>query len=149
MGYEEDRNARLIPLSERTPEERHRISVMGGKARAEQMKKRKAFKETIDILLSAKIKDKAVREQLKQLGFDSKSMDNQSLLIASAFLQATKGNVKAMEFIRNTAGEEASQKVEVSYGENVGDTMEKIINKLNDRKNELDEDEEEVTKNEQ
>lgn len=61
---------------------------------------RKTFREAIDIMLGAKASKQNIEElKLKE---DATNLD---VIIAAALKQSAHGNVKAMDFIRDTAGE--------------------------------------------
>ena len=79
-------------------------------------------------MLSRKAK-RAVIEDL-ELSEDAENMD---VIIAAALLQAAKGNVKAMEFLRDTVGEKPSEKVDASVTSMTAEDkemMENILNRL-------------------
>lgn len=82
----------LINLRDRTPEERKEIAKKGAEATNKLIKERKTLKEELLILLS---------------------QDDYQKKISTALLQeATKGNTKAFEVIRDTVGEKPVDKVE-------------------------------------
>jgi len=61
---------------------------------------RRTFKEVIDIMLKSQANDR----ELSEVGLE-KGATNLEVLIAAAMKQAGRGNVKAMDFLRDTAGE--------------------------------------------
>ena len=67
---------------------------------------RRTFKDTIEYMLRQKAK-KSVIEDL-ELTEDATNLD---MIIASALKQAAKGNTKAYEFLRDTAGEKPTEKI--------------------------------------
>lgn len=71
----------------------------GGKASGEARRKRKAMREAFDILLS------------RQYG--SNGSDGVEVLAAKVFQRALDGDMKAVQFIRDTVGEMPVQRVEV------------------------------------
>jgi len=67
---------------------------------------RRTFKDTIDYMLRQKARKEAIEElELKE---DATNLD---MIIASALRQAARGNTKAYEFLRDTAGEKPTEKI--------------------------------------
>ncbi|MBR4794267.1 MAG: hypothetical protein IKV25_01245 [Clostridia bacterium] len=72
----------------------------GGETLQATLRQRRTFKETIDIMLKSQANDR----ELAEVGLE-KGATNLDVLIAAAMKQAGRGNVKAMDFLRDTAGE--------------------------------------------
>ena len=72
----------------------------GGETLQATLKQRRTFKEAIDIML----KSQANARELEEVGLE-KGATNLDVIIAAALKQAGRGNVKAMDFLRDTAGE--------------------------------------------
>lgn len=67
---------------------------------------RRTFKDTIDYMLRQKAKKEAIEDlELKE---DATNLD---MIIASALRQAARGNTKAYEFLRDTAGEKPTDTI--------------------------------------
>ena len=81
----------------------HEDSVKGGKASVEARRRRKAFAEAFEVLLSREFSD---RNGNKLQGVDA--------IAAKAFQAAMDGDLKAIQMIRDTVGEQPVQQVEVS-----------------------------------
>lgn len=92
----------LIPQNKRTPEERREIARMGGKARGEQKRRQKTFKEVLETLLDKKVTDK-----------NGKEMDLLTVISAKQVEKASKGDTKAFEVIRDTIGQKPVERVEI------------------------------------
>ena len=58
-----------------------------------------------DRLMGLDIKSPKLQEQVKGYGLEDEDVNNQMAVLVSMFVQATKGNVRAAEFIRDTMGE--------------------------------------------
>lgn len=93
----------LIPQNKRTPEERSRIASMGGKARGEQKKRQKSFREALETLLGNEIVDK-----------NGNTVDILTAICTKQVEKASKGDTKAFEVIRDTIGQKPVEKVEIS-----------------------------------
>jgi hypothetical protein len=87
----------LVSLADRTTEEQREIARKGGIASGKARKEKKLFKEAIE----------------KQLG---QSLDS---MIAAMIEQASKGNVQAITFLRDTIGEKPTDKVEAEVNTDV------------------------------
>ena len=96
----------LKSAADMTPEERQKLAASGGKAKAENERKRKAMKEQLDILMQLPVKNKKGLKALKTNGVeDPELQDNQAAMMAVAFIMALNGSLEHMAFIRDTLGE--------------------------------------------
>lgn len=96
----------LIPLTELTEEERRAMASKAGKASVVARRRKKSMKDAMNLLLSLPV-DEANKAKMERLGIDPNVADNQMLMLISAFQQAVKGNVRAMEFIKDLTGASA------------------------------------------
>lgn len=90
----------LIPMNERTEEEQREIARQGGIASGEARRNKKLLRDCLEILLEKQMKDKKGNE-----------MTGAEALSAKLFAEAMKGNVKAFEVLRDTAGQKPVEKV--------------------------------------
>lgn len=74
----------------------------GGQASAESRRRRKAMREAFDELLSREFTDK-----------EGNTTDGVTALVTRVYQKALKGDMRAVQFIRDTVGEMPVQKVEV------------------------------------
>lgn len=140
----------LISLDKKSAEERKKIASLGGKASGEARKRKKLMKQQLDILLANKIKDPTVLAKLEKMGVKKSDTNYQTAVLVSMILEATKGNVKAAEFIRETLGEGNKNTIEQPAFTTNG-TMEAFFDKLSNYENsfdKLDEVEEDGTREE-
>ena len=96
----------LIPFtSNQSREEAVKNGRIGGYASGESRRKRKALRDSMNMLLekqpSAKDFDKLV-----EAGFDPEEIDNSLLITYALFNESKKGNVKAIKELRNLIGED-------------------------------------------
>lgn len=103
----------LVPMSERTKEEQRIIAIQGGKASGEARRRKKNMRECLQLLLSLDVKNPKVREQLAKLGVEDEQMTNEMAMMVSALNKATKGDIQAMNFVRDTSGQQITNKVEI------------------------------------
>ena len=93
----------LNPFGTLTENEQREISSKGGKASGEARRKKKLLRECLEILLEKEITDKK-----------GETMSGAEALSTKLFAEAMKGNVKAFEVLRDTAGQKPVEKVVVS-----------------------------------
>lgn len=74
-------------------------------------KDRKSFLEMVNILLDLKLKDKEKTKELEQLGVNKKDINNRMSLVLTAFKKAESGDIKAIEFLRDSAGDKPDYKL--------------------------------------
>lgn len=92
----------LIPNEQRTPTERRENARKAGKASGESRRRRKAMREAFDELLSREFTDK-----------EGNTTDGVTALVTRVYQKALKGDMRAVQFIRDTVGEMPVQRVEV------------------------------------
>lgn len=91
-----------------TPEQRRENGRKGGIASGEAKRKKRAMRETLDVLLSMPMKSGKFTdiESIKNFAaIKGKNINVQEAMIISMLQRAMKGDVKAAEWIRDTAGQ--------------------------------------------
>lgn len=94
----------LIPLNKRTKEEQKRIASAGGKASVRSRRAKKTMRETARLVLELKCPEK-IKAELEKLGIKNKDAINQTAMLVAILNKALRGDVRAAEFMRDTAGE--------------------------------------------
>ena len=97
----------LIPLNQRTPQQRKEIATKGALATNAKIKKRKTFREIIEALGVSDATEDEKRKFMQMFpGADPDEITKDMMLVASMYNQGIgRGNVKAAAMIRDTAGE--------------------------------------------
>ena len=105
----------------------HKLAVeqqsMGGKKGAENKRKRKALKEQMELLLTLPLTDERAKKQFESMGIDADNMDNQMAMVVKTYAQALKGNINAVNVIREIIGERV---VEVNVNNNIDDKVKEL-----------------------
>lgn len=107
----------LIPLSERTTEEQKTIAQKGGIASGKARREKKAMRETLEALLSMQMKSgKAANiEEIKSFStLKGKNISVQEAMSIAMIQKAIKGNVKAAEWVRDTAGQKPAENMNMN-----------------------------------
>lgn len=108
----------LIPNSERSPNEVRENGKKGGIASGEARRNKKLLRECLEILLEKEMKGK-----------NGETITGAEALTTKLFAEAMKGNVKAFEVIRDTAGQKPVEKIVVSEIDNdVVEEIERMVN---------------------
>jgi hypothetical protein len=113
------------------PEEDKAIQEAGGKSLQAAIKQRRTIAEDIKTML-AQVANSDICEQL---GLNA-GADNQTALVAAMLLEATSGNVKAGQFLRDTIGEQPTSKQEITADimtDHDRDLIEKLQKKLENK----------------
>ena len=100
-----------------TPEQRRENGRKGGIASGEAKRKKKAMKETLDVLLSMPMKNGGSIdiESVKNFAaIKGKNINVQEAMIISMLQRAMKGDVKAAEWIRDTAGQKPTDNMSMA-----------------------------------
>lgn len=107
----------LLKPEDLTPKQRRENASKAGKASGEARRKKKLLRECLEILLEKEITDKK-----------GETMSGAEALSTKLFAEAMKGNVKAFEVLRDTAGQKPVEKVIVSEVDaDVIDEIERMI----------------------
>ena len=99
----------FITLAERTKEEQREIQSAGGKASAESRRRRKALKESMEMLLELPISNMNDYNELAQYGFEMDKADNSVLVVLGLFKAAKGGDVAAQKELRSLIGEGSNE----------------------------------------
>ena len=114
------KNLRPIPITARSPEERKEIQRKGAEAVNKIKGEEKSAKQSLDrmlsILVTEGILDKAdiETELAERLRRENPSMTLYDAVNAVALGRALAGNVKAMEYVRDTRGDAPVKQVEIT-----------------------------------
>ena len=103
-------------FSNMTPEERAECGRIGGIKSGETKRRKKAMKETLDVLLSMPMKSGKLAdiEYIKNFAsLKGKNINVQEAMIISMLQKAMKGDVKAAEWIRDTSGQKPTEKMDI------------------------------------
>ena len=110
----------LKPLSTSQARE---IGKKGGKKSVENKRKRKALKEQMELLLTLPLTDERAKKRFESMGIDADNMDNQMAMVVKTYAQALKGNINAVNTIREIIGERV---VEVNVNNNIDDKVKEL-----------------------
>lgn len=89
----------LIPMNERTPEERKRIVQLGVEARKKKREEKMALQQAMKALLTMDITTQKQKQVLMHMGFKSGELTNQNLLMVALFKKGLTGDVAAIKEI--------------------------------------------------
>lgn len=95
-------------FSKMTPEQRAECGRIGGISSGISKRKKKAMKETLDVILSMPMKTGKYSdvEDIKNFAsIKGKNISVQDALVISMIQRALKGDVRACEWVRDTAGQ--------------------------------------------
>ena len=116
----------LIPVTELTESEARELSKRGGIASGVARRKKKAMRDTINIALGlrSELTDAEI-ERYMRFGFADEDIDNQAKIIMGIMKLASEGDIRAAEFIRDTAGQKPKDSMALSH-EVTGETKIKL-----------------------
>ncbi len=95
----------LIPLNKRTKEERRKIAKKGGIASGKARRKKKLLREIMDEIGESRLNTDEAKDIAKTLGIRQKEVTYDVAVMFKAVNEALDGNIKAMEFMRDTRGQ--------------------------------------------
>jgi len=107
--------ANVKNLRPSSPEEARENGRKGGQASAVVRQKKKAMREMAELVLGSPVPvSKSLAKQLEALGFEPTDANIQLLSLLAVAKHATKGDLPALQFLRDTAGEKPADKMNVS-----------------------------------
>ena len=119
----------LMPIEEvnsrRTREQHSNDSKKGGIASGEARRRKKSMRETIEILLGMQVGNgrSADIEAIKTFaGLKGKNITVQEAMIIAQTQKALKGDLAALQFLRDTAGQKPSDNI--NFGANMDNPFE-------------------------
>ena len=102
----------LVPFKKgASSEEAKKNGSKGGKASGEARRKRKAMKEQLEMLLKLPVTKEDVIQNIEELGIETGEIDYQMAMTVALFYKAVKGDTRAYEIIRDTIGENPTNKI--------------------------------------
>lgn len=84
---------------------------IGAKKSLDTRRKKKKLKEALTALMELPVSERN-KQSMRAIGIDDKDMNNQMLVAVAAFQKAIKGDVRAMEFIRDMTGQQPVTKLD-------------------------------------
>ena len=94
-----------------TKEDASEKGKIGAKKSIQTRRKKKKLKEALTALMELPVSERN-KQSMRALGIDDKDMNNQMLIAVAAFQKAIKGDVRAMEFIRDMTGQQPVTKLD-------------------------------------
>lgn len=105
----------LKPFDQFTAEEQREIRQKGAKASADSRRRKKAMSEMAERVLAAPMPvSKKTEDQLIQFGFEVNDANVQLMSLLAVARNAAKGDLAALTFLRDTAGERPTDKVDMT-----------------------------------
>lgn len=95
--------------SNQSREEAVKNGQKGGIRSGEVRRERKAMREQMEMLLKLPPINAQAKQKIKELGIDEKEIDNQMLLMVAIFNKAMKGDIQAVNVVRELIGERIQQ----------------------------------------
>lgn len=110
----------MPPFNERSPDEVRELNRKGGIKSGEVRRRKSAMKDIAQMVLGLKPNiTQGAKLQLKQMGIDERDLTTQTVALVKILEKAMKGDVQAMQFIRDTAGQKPTDKLDVVQTTNV------------------------------
>lgn len=110
------RTENLIPI--KNTDDAKRLGKNGGIKSGESRRNKKTFKDLVNILLEKKVENDKIKKLVLTLfpDLDESEITNKVAIFAAALKEAIKGNIKAFEVLRDTAGEKPTDKIDHTSG---------------------------------
>lgn len=132
------KNIKPIPLTERSPEEARAIRRKGAEAVNRMHGEKKTARESLERMLSILATDEMLQQaDIENALADRLRQENPDLTVydvinAAAIGRAIGGNVKAAEYVRDTAGDKPTDKIDIS-GQLMSDADRALLQQIGER----------------
>ena len=90
----------LISIGDRTTDKQREIAQKGGIASGASRRRRRALKESMNLLLEMPATDKKKLAKAVNMGFPDVEVDNSTLIVISLFEKAVSGDIPAIKELR-------------------------------------------------
>ena len=88
-----------------TDREPREAGKKGGIASGKARRKKRAMKDATKLLLNMAVSQESIAAQMEAMGISEEDLTNQMAMLISMWKEAMSGNVRAAEFLRDTAGQ--------------------------------------------
>lgn len=108
----------LVSLADRTTEEQQSIARAGGIASGKARRAKKAFKETLETLLSMQMENGegiSVEDITSFKGIKGQNISVQEAILIAQVQKAMKGDTRAAEYVRDSIGQKPTDKIEADF----------------------------------
>lgn len=108
----------LLKAEDLTSEELRDRARKGGIASGKARREKKAFKETVEILLSMSMENGeeiSVEDITSFKGIKGKNISVQEAILIAQVQKAMKGDTRAAEYLRDTIGQKPTDKIEADF----------------------------------
>ena len=100
----------------RSTDEARKSGQIGGLVSGAVRRKKAAMRDYVQFILGMKRKvSEKTLEQLKEMGVTEDEVTGQTLALMKIMDKAIAGDIKAMEFLRDTAGEKPTDSVKMTH----------------------------------
>lgn len=103
-----DPTQNLIPI---TKENAAEMGRRGGLKAQVTLRRKRKLKECLKLILELPPTEKQ-KEALARMGIEDEDMNNQMVMASAMFVRATKGDVRAAEYIRDLTGQQPESKLD-------------------------------------
>jgi len=124
----------LVKAEDLTSEELRNRAKKGGKASGKARRDKREQKQIILDVLSMPLKEGSIEEITSLTAAAGANLSVNQAIVIQQVKKALKGDKKAAEYLRDTAGQKPSDKVQLNTGVNIDDAINRIDSYLKGRK---------------
>ena len=123
----------LIKAEDLTSDELRNRAKKGGKASGKARRDKREQKQIILDVLSMPLKEGSIEDITSLYGAEGANLSVNQAIVIEQIKKALKGDTKAAEYIRDTAGQKPSDKVQLDTGVNIDEAIKNIDSYLKGR----------------
>lgn len=122
----------LRPYNTLTEKEQRELVVKGGKASVEARRKKKMWKELVNIMLATPVKE-ANKLELEKYGIEGEDANLSAMILYRLIQKSMSGDLKAIEQLKEISGNKEVEKIDITSR---NESAELMANYLQECKNE-------------
>lgn len=107
-----DGTANLTPFSKGDVEKARAAGRKGGVASGEAKRRKRTFRELIELVMTMEVDDPAVHAKLTELGLDP---THDMAITMAAVRKAETGDIEATRYLRDTKGEKPTEALQMTF----------------------------------
>lgn len=123
----------LVKAEDLTSDELRNRAKKGGKASGKARRDKRDQKQIILEVLSMPLEDGSVEKITSLAAAEGANLSINQAIVIQQVKKALNGDTKAAEYLRDTAGQKPSDKVQLETGVNIDDTINRIESYLKGR----------------
>ncbi len=123
----------LRPYNTLTEKEQRELVVKGGKASVEARRKKKMWKELVNIMLATPVKE-ANKIELEKYGIEGEDANLSAMILYRLIQKSMSGDLKAIEQLKEISGNKEVEKIDITSRSESAELMAQYLRECKNEK---------------